>query len=206
MPQYDSLLQNLPYPVLTDKPNAQQAFQALVEAVAGKVNMVFASASVRGAAIATPVAGMVTYIKDTGLIEYFDGDQWATLAAGTTLWTSFALASDWGHNGNDNGTFQYRLVNLFGENTIMLRGAIERATPYPPEAEEPGHYVLNTVPLPTEARPASLRTINVACSDVNSDRISLKIDIRPDGFIRLYGAHHNAHPPWVSFNGTFCSL
>jgi hypothetical protein len=203
MPLTDSYGQNISYATLTDKPNAQTLAQAIVQGLAAQSVMRFASAVVRGATIATPQAGMVTWLKDVGRLEVFDGTSWVTVAAGTSVWTNVPLDSSWSNNGNSNGNFQYRVVNLFGEPTIMFRGAISRAT-YP--GTLPGYFLLNTSPLPVSARPASLRTIVVPCSDAGSARITLKMDITTGGELRLYGVQSDSKPAWVGFNGCFCSL
>ncbi|MGP3940503.1 hypothetical protein [Streptomyces sp. 6N106] len=201
--------QNVPYALLTDKPNAQTLGQGIVEGLVPRSNMRFASRSERGATITSPAAGMVTWINDLGVLEAFDGAVWTTVAAGQSTWTTVPLASDWqsptiGDVNNNQGRFQYRIVNLFGELSIMFRGGIGRTT-YP--SSLPTYFLLNTSPLPPEHRPASLRTIVVPCSDVGSERITLKLDIRADnGEIRLYGIQPKSKPIWVGFNGCFVSL
>ncbi|MGW6754535.1 hypothetical protein [Streptomyces sp. NPDC055006] len=203
MPLTDSYGQNIPYPTLTDKPNAQTLGQGIVEALTPQSNMRFASAVVRGATIATPQAGMVTWLKDVARLEVFDGTSWVTVAAGTSTWKTVPLASGWSHDGNSNGNWQYRVVNLFGQMTIMFRGAIKKdswsGTVQP-------DYVLTSSALPVDARAQTLRTINVPCSDAGSTRISLKLDLQTDGHLHLYGTSSVDKPTWVGFNGTFCSL
>lgn len=41
--------------------------------------MVFDDSTARGSAIPTPSEGMVTYLKDTNLIELYDGSVWRAL-------------------------------------------------------------------------------------------------------------------------------
>lgn len=41
--------------------------------------MVFDDSAARGSAIASPTEGMVTYLKDTNTIEFFDGDNFVAL-------------------------------------------------------------------------------------------------------------------------------
>ncbi len=143
MPLTDSYGQNVQYPTLTDKPNAQSLSEGLVTGIVPKVVMQFASATVRGATITKPVAGMVTWLKDVKRLEVYDGS---------------------------------------------------------------GSNVLNFNQLPVEARPSSLRTLVVPCSDVNSARITLKMDVTTDGWLKLVGIQSDTNPPWVGFNGVFCSL
>jgi len=203
MPLTDPYGQQVPYPTLSDTPNAQSGFEGVVKALTPKVVMTFASASVRGGTLVTPVEGMVTWLKDVNLLQLYDGSQWVTIAAGTQNWVTTPLASGWSHNGNNNGEWQYRVVNLFGEPTIMFRGAIYKNSWSGTVA---GDYVLTSVDLPGWARPSTLRTINVPCSDAGSTRISLKLDIQTDGKLHLYGTGTNDKPQWIGFNGTFCSL
>lgn len=203
MPLTDGYGQNVPYPTLTDKPNAQSLGQGIVENIVPKTVMTFASSTVRGATIITPKAGMATWLQNVKRLEVYDGTSWVTVAAGTSVWTNVPLDSGWTNNGNSNGNFQYRVVNLFGEITIMFQGAISRAS-YP--GTLPGYFQLNTSALPTSARPASLRTVVVPCSDAGSARITMKLDITTDGWLRLYGVQADSKPAWIGFNGVFCSL
>jgi hypothetical protein len=203
MPLTDSYGQGVTYPTLTDKPNAQTLGQGIVDGLTPKVVMTFASAVVRGATVKKPVAGMVTWLKDIGRLDVYDGTAWVAFGYGTNTWKSIGLASGWINNGNSQGTFQYRVVNMYGEDTIMFRGGISRSS-YPTSL--PSYFELNTTALPTTARPASLRTISVPCSDSGSERITLKMDITTTGYLRLYGIQTKSTPAWVGFNGCFTSL
>ncbi len=73
----------IPYPELTDIPNAQSAFQALALALDTKVIPRFATAAARSVAITSPVAGMVTYRADAAApgFEYWNGSAWTGLVA-----------------------------------------------------------------------------------------------------------------------------
>ncbi|MBQ1164296.1 hypothetical protein KBZ21_40590, partial [Streptomyces sp. A73] len=42
----------------------------------------------------------------------------------SSSWTTISLASGYSHDGNNNGTCQYRLVNFFGEVSLMFRGGV----------------------------------------------------------------------------------
>lgn len=206
MPLTDSYGQNVPYPTLSDTPNAQTMGQGIVENIVPKIVMVFSSAVVRGATIATPQAGMVTYLKDVARLEVFDGDAWVTVAAGTSTWQTISLASGYGHDGNSNGTVQYRVVNLFGEQTIMFRGGLN--VPYTGSGGTIANGgTFNAVALPVEARPSNRRTIAVSCSVASSTRATIKLDINTNGTLDIVGTNgSDTKPPWVSLNGTFASL
>ncbi|MFD0276181.1 hypothetical protein ACFVHB_20070 [Kitasatospora sp. NPDC127111] len=85
MPGTDSLQQGLPYPKLSDAPNAEAAGSALVEAAAPKINMRFANAAARNAAITNPVAGMEVWLVSEKRKEIYDG----------AAWTRFVAQGDW---------------------------------------------------------------------------------------------------------------
>ncbi|MGW2591669.1 hypothetical protein ACWCXC_15590 [Streptomyces sp. NPDC001515] len=206
MPLTDSYGQGVTYPTLTDKPNAQTLGQGIVDGLTPRVVMVFASAAVRGATIIKPSSGMVTWLRDVARLEVYDGTGWATVAAGTSTWKTINLSgTHLTHNGNSQGTFQYRLVNMFGEMTLMFRGGINVTYPNP-NGILPGANRLNADPLPAQCRPTTLRTVVVPCSDSNSNRITMKLDISKEGILSIIGTSANAMPPWIGFNGVFCSL
>jgi hypothetical protein len=196
--------QNVPYSTLTDQANAQTLGQGLVENLTPRSVMRFKSANVRGATLTAPKAGMVTWLEDVRKLEVYDGSAWSTITAGTSAWTTLTLYGvDYEHNGNSQGNFQYRLINLFGEMGLMFRGGVS-VTYRSPNANPVGR--LNAFALPVPARPSTLRTLVVPCSDVNSSRITLKLDVGSDGILTLFGFQTGVQPPWVGFNGVFCSL
>jgi hypothetical protein len=206
MPLTDGYGQNIPYPTLTDKPNAQTLGQGIVDGVTPKLIMSFPSAVNRGATIKKPLAGMVTWIKDIAELQLFDGAAWVTVAAGTSTWKTLPLASGYTHNGNDNGTAQYRVVNLFGEPTLMFRGGLNVAYNAAGGAIANNGTVTSSA-LPIGARPTTRRTITAACSVYKSDLGSLKVDLNTNGHIVIVGTNTtDVKPPWVSLNGVFCSL
>lgn len=203
MPTTDTYGQGISLASLTDAPDLPRAVGDLAAGVIPRSVMRFASASERGATITAPVEGMLAWLRDVNLLTLYDGTAWVAIAAGTQAWTTVPLASGWTHDGNSNGTFQYRVVNMFGEKVLMFRGAIARSS-YP--GSMPTFFQLNTTVLPESAQPASLRTISVPCSDISSERITLKLDVTVNGELKLYGANSTSKPPWVGFNGCFTSL
>jgi hypothetical protein len=206
MPSTDDYGQGIGIASLTDAPDADKLATDIVNAIAQRSIMRFASTSARGATLvgaAAPVEGMLTWIRDADRLDLYDGSTWVTVSVGIRSWTTISLASGWSQNGNSQGTFQYRIVNFAGEDTIMFRGGISRSS-YP--SSLPSSFTLNTTALPTTARPSTLRTIVVPCSDVSSARITLKLDITTDGWLNLYGIQSDSKPPWVGFNGCFASL
>ena len=59
--------------------------------------------------------------------------------------------------------------------------------------------------LPTDARPTSRRTVTAACSGVNSDQLSMKVDFNTDGTVQII-AKGGALPPWISLNNVMYTL
>lgn len=174
--------------------------------MAGQTVMRFTTATARNAGIAAPVAGMLAWLNSEKQLTVYDGTAWTVIGAGTQSWTTVPIASGWSQlssDNNDQGPFQYRVVNLFGEQTIMFRGGIAK-TSYP--GSVPSSWTLTATPLPTSARPTNKRTLVVPCSDINSDRITLKLDVQTDGHLSLWGTGNTNRPPWIGFNGCFASL
>jgi hypothetical protein len=208
MPQFDAYGQQVPYPILADSPDIETAVGPAVESLVPRSVMRFASASVRGATITTPEEGMVTWLKDVNRLEVYDGTAWVAFAAGTSLWTDLVLASgytDSSGSNNNQGAAQYRVVNLFGEVALMLRGGVSIA--YPSGDPANNGYITST-PLPGSARPSVNRTVPVACSAQNSANHALKLDVEPSGHLRLVGNSDTGQdkPPWCSLNGVLVSL
>ncbi|AJP04797.1 hypothetical protein TU94_28475 [Streptomyces cyaneogriseus subsp. noncyanogenus] len=206
MPDVDQYGQGIGIWQMTDAPSIPDAVKLLAAGVIPRGVMRFASASARSATLVgaqAPVDGMLTWLDDVKRLELRSEGAWVVVSVGTRAWTTVPLASGWAHNGNSQGTFQYRIVNFAGEDSIMLRGGISRDS-YP--STIPGSFTLNTTTLPASARPSTLRTIVVPCSDVSSDRITMKLDITPAGQLILYGITSTAKPPWIGFNGCFASL
>jgi hypothetical protein len=191
---------------MTDAPDIPAAIKAIADGVIPRGVLRFSSASTRGATLVddrAPVDGMLTWLADVDRLEVRVDGSWVVVSVGNRAWTTIGLASGWSQNGNSQGTFQYRIVNFAGEDTIMFRGGIGR-TSYP--GTIPGSFTINSSTLPASARPSTLRTIVVPCSDVSSDRITLKLDITTGGQLTLYGISPTAKPPWIGFNGCFASL
>ncbi|MFJ4418298.1 hypothetical protein [Streptomyces sp. NPDC088925] len=203
MPTTDTFGQGIPLAALSDAPDGPKMIGDLALGALLRGVPKYASASERGATITSPQAGQLAWLQDVKLLTLYDGSAWTVVAAGTQSWTTISLASGWTHDGNNNGNMQYRIVNLFGQPTIMLRGAISRAS-YP--STVPTSFIITSTPLPPAARTTTKRTILVPCSDTASDRIALKMDLQVDGHISIWGTNASVKPPWVGFNGCFTSL
>ncbi|WP_394436308.1 hypothetical protein [Streptomyces sp. SGAir0957] len=210
MPTTDAYGQGISLASLTDAPDIPKAISDLATGLIPRGIMRFASASARGATITSPVEGMAAWLQDVDLLTVYDGSAWVVVGSGTKAWTTVSLASGFTHNGNSNGNLQWRIVNLFGEDTLMLRGGVNVTYSGSPSTIANGGFVTNSA-LPSAARPTSLRSLTGACSTTNSDVLSVKLDIGTDGRIQIVGtttstANPRIQPPWVSFNGVFCSL
>ncbi|WP_431781696.1 hypothetical protein [Streptomyces chumphonensis] len=207
MPTTDDYGQGVEIAALTDKPDAEKLAKEIANGIAQRSVLRFADAAERNATLTSPVPGMVAYLVAEDLFTGYTAAGWMALAAGGQAWTTVGLVSGFAHNGNSNGSFQYRVVNLFGEPTIMFRGAV--SVTYS-GTTIPNSGILNASPLPVSARPTTLRTIVVPCSDVNSDRITLKLDLKTNGDLEIFGTGSGSSgtstPVWIGFNGCFCSL
>ncbi|MFD7861878.1 hypothetical protein [Streptomyces sp. NPDC059783] len=205
MPTPDAYGQGINLTQMTDPPNIPDAIASLAGGVIPRCVMRFASASARGATLVgaqAPVEGMLAWLQDTNLLTLYDGTQWTVLAAGAQTWTSPALATGYTNNGNLNGNIGYRLVNLFGEPTVMWRGGL---TPtYSGGLPVNGGNFLSLA-LPAALRPTSLRTVTAACSGVNSNSMSIKIDFRPTGVVEIVN-DTGVTPIWISLNNVMYSL
>lgn len=206
MPSPDAYGQSIGLWSMTDAPDIPAAIKLLADGVIPRGVLRFASASTRGATLvgpAAPVDGMLTYLQDVDRLDARMAGAWVALSVGTSAWTTINLASGFGQNGNSNGTLQYRLLNIAGEESLQFRGAITRSS-YP--SSPPASYVINNTALPSVVRPQTLRTVLIPCSDVSSDRIALKLDVQTSGYLEVFGFSSSARPPWIGFNGVTVSL
>lgn len=202
MATVDAYGQTVSITELTDAPNANSLAAGIVTPLVPRSVMRFASASTRNATITSPTGGMVAYLIDTSLFTGYDGTSWVVLAAGTQAWTTPALRSGYTGNGNSNGTPQYRVVNLFGEQVVMWKGGLN--VPYSGGSPTSSGNFLNAA-LPSGARPTALRTVTAACSAVSSDSLSVKVDFKADGTVAIV-TQAGVQPPWVSLNNITYSL
>lgn len=187
-----------------DAPDLRVMGEGLL-AMVGQCVMRFSTASARNATLTAPQAGMTVFLTSERLLTVYDGSAWVVVAAGTSTWQNVPLdMTNWAHYTAVLGNWQYRVVNLFGEPTIMFRGGITRVTTYP--ASPPSPITLTSTALPTTARPTAVRPVTVACSAGSSDTLALKVEITPGGTIAVFGISSTNKPPWISFNGVFCSL
>lgn len=93
MPALDKYGQKIPYPVLSDVPNAETAFGGLTNAVVAQSNMIFANANERAANIPTPVDGMETYLVAEQRKEVRVNGTWQAVVTSTLPWLDVVLGS-----------------------------------------------------------------------------------------------------------------
>jgi hypothetical protein len=203
VPTTDDYGQGVQIASLTDAPDANKLAKDITNAIAQRSVLRFASSSARGATLTSPVEGMLTWLQDVNRLDLYDGSSWVAVSVGRSSWTTITPESPWTQNGNNNGTFQYRLLNISGEESLQLRGALGRSS-YP--TSPAGSYVVNNTALPSSVRPSTLRTVLIPCSDTSSDRIALKLDVRTDGYLEVFGFSSTTKPPWIGFNGVTVSL
>ncbi|MFE0470461.1 hypothetical protein ACFW2V_02445 [Streptomyces sp. NPDC058947] len=206
MPTTDNYGQGVQIASLTDAPNAEKLAADIANAIAQRSILRFASASTRGATLvgdSAPVEGMLTWLQDVNRLDLWDGSAWVAVSVGRSSWTTITPESPWTQNGNSNGTFQYRLLNISGEESLQFRGALARAS-YP--SSPSSSYVVNNTALPSSVRPSTLRTVVIPCSDTSSERITLKLDVKTDGYLEVFGFSSSVKPPWIGFNGVTVSL
>ncbi|MFF9175990.1 hypothetical protein [Streptomyces sp. NPDC014793] len=203
MPVPDDYGQGINIASLTDAPDAGKLAKEIANALAQRGVMRFSSASARGATLTAPVEGMLTWLQDINRLDLYDGSAWVAVSVGQSTWKTLTPESGWAQNGNSQGNLQYRILNISGEESIQFRGGLSRAS-YP--SSPPGSYVINNTALPTAARPSTLRTVLIPCSDVSSDRIALKMDVRTDGYLEVFGFSSTTKPPWIGLNGVTVSL
>lgn len=206
MPTTDDYGQGVGIASLTDAPDASKLAKDIVNAIAQRSIMRFASASTRGATLTgdfAPVEGMMTWLQDVNRLDLWDGSAWVAVSTGASSWKTITPESPWTQNGNSQGNLQYRLLNISGEESLQFRGGLGRSS-YP--SSPAGSYIVNNTALPSSVRPSTLRTILIPCSDVSSDRIALKMDVRTDGYLEVFGFSSSVKPPWIGFNGVIVSL
>ncbi|MGW5173103.1 hypothetical protein ACWERY_01895 [Streptomyces sp. NPDC004082] len=159
---------------------------------------------------ANPAVGDVIRIDQASNGNWLAVGRMATIA--DQLWTQPSLATGFTHDGNSNGNVQYRMVIIAGTRIMEWRGGL--GITYSSNSIQNSGDCLASA-LPAALRPSSLRSLTAACSASSSSSLSLKIDARTDGQLRVVGTTTAAtdtyaapiiRPPWVSLNGLRYSL
>lgn len=207
MPTPDSYGQGIQIARRTDAPDAEKLATDLA-AVIGHGVLTYATEAERNATITSPTRGMIAYVSSIDAFTGYTAGGWLVLAAGSQAWSNVSLVSGWSSPDSDSvnngqGRLKYRVVNLFGDMTIMFKGGIGRAS-YP--SGFPARQVITSTPLPVAARPSGLRSCTITCSDASSSRIGVKLDVQSSGNLELLGFETGVRPPWISFHNTYVSL
>ncbi|MFE5093224.1 hypothetical protein ACFRCI_23405 [Streptomyces sp. NPDC056638] len=153
MPKTDGYGQGVQYPVLSDAPNIETAFQTAVNGLAALSVLRFANANERAATLTgtyAPRPGMITYLIAEDRWDRYDGDKkWRPLTAGS--WKPLTFASGYTAFGGSPG---YRIVN----GSVELRGAFQRTN----GADLVKAVETLALTIPAEARPATARSFIVS--------------------------------------------
>lgn len=138
----DSYGQGLSLAALTDAPNIETLLKGFVDALASRSIMRFASASARAATLvgaAAPVEGMMCWLLDVNVLQYFDG----------TSWLSFESPQVQTFNGNASlaagGTTNYFALNLGGQVSGNTSGMWASGNPTRLVVPTAGTYEMNGV-------------------------------------------------------------
>ncbi|MFD0078242.1 hypothetical protein ACFVIY_38075 [Streptomyces sp. NPDC127166] len=154
MPTTDPYGQSISVAALTDAPDAETLVDGIVDAVAPRTTMRFASAAARAATLvgaAAPVPGMITYLAAEDRFEGRMGDgTWRTISSG--VWVPLSFASGYAPR---TGAPSYRILG----DSVELRGTFERTATGTPFNKG---VALTIATLPTTARPAAYKYFPIA--------------------------------------------
>lgn len=153
MPTADPFAQSISIAALTDAPDVETLAHGIVDAVAPRLVLRFASAIARAATLvgsAAPVPGMITYLASEDRYEARMGDgTWRTISSGAWIPLTFA-----GGYVPRTGSPSYRLLG----DSVELRGTLERTTGAPFTKGT----ALTVATLPVGARPAAWKYFPIA--------------------------------------------
>ncbi|WP_069752956.1 hypothetical protein [Streptomyces sp. EN16] len=178
MPTADGYNQKIQYPVLSDAPNIELAFQTVVNGLVAQSVLKFANANERSATLVgsfSPVPGMITYlIAEDRWEAYRANGKWLLMSDGP--WTPLTMANS--HQPN-SGSPGWRRKAGGG---IELRGRIQ---PLPGNNLWDNGTLVNFANLPSIAAPASLRNFIVASNRINTSatvsHYTCRVEIRATG-------------------------
>lgn len=153
MPTADPFAQSINIAALTDAPDVETLAHGIVDAVAPRLVLRFATAVARAATLvgtAAPVPGMITYLISEDRYEARMGDgTWRTISSGA--WQPLSFASGYAPRTGSPG---YRILG----DSVELRGTFERTTAAPFTKGAP----LTVANLPVGARPAAWKYFPIA--------------------------------------------
>ncbi|MFE5658383.1 hypothetical protein ACFQ9H_19600 [Streptomyces sp. NPDC056517] len=166
--------QGIQIAALADAPDAETLAHGIVDAVAPRLNLRFASAAARAAQLvgaAAPVAGMLTYLlaEDRYDVRMADGT-WQALSPGA--WIPLTFASGYAAR---TGLPSYRIVN----GSVEMRGTFQRSAG---GAFSKG-VTFTVMTLPAAARPTSYRYF-LGRTEWAAD-MQGGIEVAPDGTVNV---------------------
>lgn len=200
MPKADGYGQNIQYPVLSDAPNIETAFQTAVNGMVALGVLRFANANERSATLVGTYSarpGMITYLIAEDRWDRYDGDKvWRPLTPGP--WKPLTFASGYTANASSPG---YRIVN--GE--VQLRGQFKRTN----DSDLVTATATLFCTLPTEARPVGGSKVFVAAANFTTNagvsRFSGRIDVGTNGQMN-YLMGSGSTSAWLALDGIRFSI
>jgi hypothetical protein len=124
----DDYGQGVSIAALTDAPNAEILAKNIVDALTGRSNMRFTSASARSANLtgdAAPVEGMVAWLNDTNTMTMYDGSSWLVQSKLVMDWTSLGSLGSYATGFSPALPVpRMRKLNEFGADVWELEGRI----------------------------------------------------------------------------------
>ncbi|MFD6364491.1 hypothetical protein ACFWFX_32310, partial [Streptomyces roseolus] len=174
MPGVDDFGQNVPHPLLTDPPNIEAAVGNPVAAMVPRLNMVFADANARSAAIPSPVAGMEVFLIAEKRKELYTGTAWIPLTPGP--WTPLTFTSEYTAYFGSPG---YRVVG----DEIQMRGVIKRVDGGQLKSNPVGGW-LSIATLPAAARPSATKDMPIAV-EWTSNNQTARLSIGVSGTLQI---------------------
>ncbi|MFE7399609.1 hypothetical protein [Streptomyces sp. NPDC057557] len=202
MPKTDGYGQGVQYPVLSDAPNIETAFQTAVNGLAALSVLRFANANERAATLTgtyAPRPGMITYLiaEDRWEARQANGT-WLLLSDGP--WQPLAFSSGYAAYGGSPG---WRRKAGGG---IELRGRVRRSNN--------GNLIndgsiVQFASLPSSVAPAAVRYFITATNRVTSGGVThytARVEVSSDTAIRYTveaggGIGTTQDPPWFSLDG-----
>jgi hypothetical protein len=191
MPGTDIYSQNVSYPKLQDQPNIEAALSATVNAAVPKMNMTFADANARAAAIPKPVEGMETYLVAERRKEIRVQGVWQQIVMTTFPWANVVLT----------GTYEAFIGSTVGPRVrregsiVYLEGRMQRKD----VGLIPPSEGLVIAQIPTSYRPVGHYAEGFATISNSGNGTPLaRIEIwNTDGSVRYYS---DRSTQWIGFS------
>ncbi|MFF6928356.1 hypothetical protein [Streptomyces californicus] len=202
MPTTDGYGQGVPYPVMSDAPNIELAFQGAVNALTALSVLRFANANERSAKLVgpyKPVPGMVTYLIAEDRWEGYQADgKWMLMSDGP--WTPLSFAAGYSAQGGSPG---WRRKAGGG---IELRGRVRRTNGGP--LVNTGE-IITFATIPAAATPGATRYFITSTNRTTTGSVThytCRVEVSFSGQMRYTveaggGEGTTQDPPWFSLDG-----